>query len=369
MNVSFAVKTVALTLFILTSVVCRQAVAQPAMKVLVAPVIRAPLVEKLPLSGTLVSPKFSALATRIDGYVEKLFVDVGDKVQKGDPLLSLDAKIAKLELQRLKAAREEAEVLYRDAERLAVEARKLVGNQHISQTEYETRLAQAAARNAAVIQLDAQLAIQQEQFDRHTLRAPFEGVIAEKLTETGAWVNNDSAVLRLVQMDPLYLQARVSERYFGRLQKGGQVAFYSGLRSEQSRVAQVDRVVPVSDPSSRTFLIRAVIPNLDGSLVPGMSIKAEFTLSDKQADAVLQVPADAIVRRIDGDTIVWVIRPVEQGKGEQGKVAQPVMVSVGRSESNRVEIRSDQLKPGDSVIVLGNESLRPGQSVSIETAG
>ncbi len=75
------------------------------MKVLVAPVVSAPLIKQLPLSGTIASPQFSALATRVDGYVEKLLVDVGDSVQAGDPLLELDSRLASLERHRSKRGR------------------------------------------------------------------------------------------------------------------------------------------------------------------------------------------------------------------------------------------------------------------------
>ena len=338
--------------------------AAPALKVLVAPVVSAPMVEKLLLSGTTTSPQSSALATRVDGYVEKLLVDVGDRVHAGDPLLEFDARIAGLELQRLTAAAEEADFLYRDAARLAKEAKKLVNNKNISQTEYETRIAQAAASKARTAQLSAQRQVQQEQLQRHTLKAPFTGVIAEKLTETGQWVRADSAAFRLAQMDPLFIEVRVPERYFGRLRVGAGVQLVPGFQADLDISTKIERIVPVSDPDSRTFLARLKIPNPDWSLVPGMAVRAEFSLSDAQTGAVLQVPADALVRRTDGSTLVWVVRPERDAS-----VAQPIAVTVGRSANNHVEINSGQLKAGDPVVILGNESLRAGQPVTIEPAG
>ncbi len=338
--------------------------AAPALKVLVAPVVSAPMVEKLLLSGTTTSPQSSALATRVDGYVEKLLVDVGDRVHAGDPLLELDARIASLELQRLTAAAEEADFLYRDAARLAREAKKLVNAKNISQTEYETRIAQAAASKARTAQLSAQRQVQQEQLQRHTLKAPFTGVIAEKLTETGQWVRADSAAFRLAQMDPLFIEVRVPERYFGRLRVGAGVQLVPGFQADLDISTKIERIVPVSDPDSRTFLARLKIPNPDWSLVPGMAVRAEFSLSDAQTGAVLQVPADALVRRTDGSTLVWAVR-----SEKDTSVAQPIAVTVGRSANNHVEIHSGQLKAGDPVVILGNESLRAGQLVTIEPAG
>lgn len=339
------------------------ATAAPAMKVLVAPVVSAPIVKKLPLSATITSPRSSALATRVDGYVEKLLVDVGDRVQLGDPLLELDARIARLELQRLAAAAAEADFLYRDAARLAREAKELVSSKNISQTEYETRIAQAAANKARTAQLEAQREVQQEQVERHTLKAPFAGVIAEKLTEAGQWARADSAAFRLAQMDPLLVEAHVPERYFGQLRVGTNVRLIPNFQAGLEINAQIERIVPVSDPDSRTFLTRVKIANPDWSLVPGMAVRAEFLLGDAQSAPVLQVPADALVRRTDGTALVWVVRP-----SKDASVAQPVAVTVGRSANRHIEISSDQLKPGDPVVILGNESLRAGQPVSIETS-
>ncbi len=338
-------------------------IAAAEMKVLVAPVVSAPLVKQLPLSGSIASPRFSALAARVDGYVEKLLIDVGDSVQAGDPLLELDPRLARLELQRLAAAKEEADFLYGDAARLAREAKKLAASKNISQTEYETRIAQAAANKARTMQLAAQYAAQQEQLARHTLRAPFAGIIAEKLTEAGQWASAESAAFRLVQIDPLLVEVRVPDRYFGELEVGSAVTLMVSFRSETKITAAIERIVPVGNVDSRTFLARIKIPNADGALAPGMAVRAEFSLGDGQAAAVLQVPVDALVRRTDGSTLVWVVRTERDAR-----VAQPVQVTLGRSAGNRIEVRSDQLKPGDSVVILGNESLRSGQAVTTETA-
>lgn len=334
------------------------------MKVLVAPVIRAPLTETLPLSGTLTSPKFSNLTTRLNGSVEALFVDMGSRVQQGDRLLALDEILARLELERLDGALRQAEILYQDAVRRVNEARELAGNNNISKTEFDARVAQAEADQANVSQLRAQHAVQREQLDRHVLRAPFAGVIAEKLTEVGEWVREDTPVLALAQMDPLFLEVRVPERYTGRLRAGGEVGVSPGKRPGPGYEAVIDKVVPVSDPGTRTFLVRAVIPNENWSLLPGMSVRAELTLAELDMPDVLQVPADAVVRKSDGRSLVWVVR-----NSSNGEIAQPVSLRVGRNAGQQVEIITTELEPGDRVVVLGNESLVPGQALSVESPG
>ncbi len=340
--------------------------AQPAaLKVRVAQVERAPLTETLPLSGTLVSPKASNLSARLSGIVETLYVDAGSRVQEGDALLALDQKLALLELQRLEGALKQAEILFQDAVRRVNEARELTSNNNISRTEFDARVAQADADEASVVQLRAQLAAQQEQLDRHVLKAPFAGVIARKLTEEGEWVNSDAAVLELVQMDPLFLDVRVPERYTGRIQAGGSMAFSTGAQpSQQSQIA-IQSVVPVSDPATRTFLVRAQLANGEWVLQPGMSVKAELALLQPDMPDVLQLSADAVVRKPDGSNLVWVVRPGTKD-GASAEVAQPVPVQLGRSAGSQLEVQSAELAPGDRVVVLGNENLKTGQAVSVQ---
>ena len=332
---------------------------ESAMKVLVAPVVREQLQQTLPLSGTLVSPQLSNLSARVSGTVKTLHVDIGDRVVRGQPLMSLDDTIAKLNLQSTEAARDEAEVLHQNAQRLADEALRLANSNHLSQTELQTRQSQAKAAQARVLQLNVQHSVQAEQLNRHTLHAPFDGVIASKLTETGQWVNDASAVLTLSQMNPLYLEVQVPERFFGQLQQGASVAL-STNRDNGPASARIERIVPVSNPKTRTFLVRAQVANSDWALLPGMSVKAQLPLNTSSAEA-LQVPVDAIVRKANGSHQVWVVR-----NGENSRVAQPVEVAIGRSAGNRVEIRSTGLNTGDLVVILGNEDLKAGQPVAIE---
>ena len=235
------------------SLACAQDKAPPAVKVLVAPVVKAPLQQTLSLSGTLVSPTSSNLAARVSGNIETLHVDIGDRVKSGQALLTLDKKLASLELQRITAARNEAQILHRDAQRLAQEAKRLAESKHLSQTEYQSRQARAEAASANVKQLNARYAVQTEQLQRHTLRAPFAGVIASKLTEPGQWVNEGGAVFTLAQMDPLHLQVQVPERFFGQLQNGAAITLKAGQQQQIIAQVEAERIVPISSPNTRTF--------------------------------------------------------------------------------------------------------------------
>jgi RND family efflux transporter MFP subunit len=197
--------------------------------------------------------------------------------------------------------------------------------------------------------------MQRLRLERHTLRAPFAGVVARKMTEIGQWLAAGSPAFNLAQQDPLRVQARVPERYFGEVGPGTAVRISFDARPGEPIEASVDSLVAVSDLNTRSFLARMDIPNPDLRLAPGMSAQLILVLGDTQAPPALQVPADAIVRRADGTAVVWVVR---------AEAAAPVTVATGRRNEGWVEIFTEDLREGELVVTLGNESLRDGQQVS-----
>lgn len=341
--------------------------AAAQMRVKVTPVVAAPVQQTLQLPGTLVSPRSSALAARVEGHVDSLLVEVGDRVATGQPLLRLDDTIARLELERLEISLAEAELLQRDAQRLAREAEALAGAQSMSQSRYRTQLAQAAIEEAKVRQIRAAIAIQRERVARHGLAAPFAGVVTQRRAERGQWVGAGDSVLQLTATDPLRVELDVPERHHGRVAAGTPVTVLPADAEGDAAIAgTVERVVPAADPVSRNFRVHIALANPDGRLMPGMSARVTVALGDAPgASAIaLQVPADAVERRPDGSARVWVVQ-----RGGDGSVARPVAVRTGRHVGDRVEIVSPDLRPDDLVVVQGNEGLRPDQPVVPDMVG
>ena len=330
------------------------------MKVRVEPVVRAPILEQLPVSGSVISPRASDLAVQESGLVEKILAEEGDTVEAGQVLLELDTELAELELQRLQAMLEEAELLFGEAKRLANEARSLIEDRNISQTEYSARLANEAAEQSRVQQLELQIRAQAVRIDRHHLSAPFAGVISQRHAEEGEWLGANTAAYQLVQTHPLRVIARIPERYYSEVRPGTPAMISVDARPGDVIDAQVDAVVSATDANSRSFRVRIEIPNTDMSLAPGMSAHLELSLGSNNQNAVLQVVADAIVRLPDGSAVVWVSRD---------GVVNPVPVTLGRRNGARVEVISQQLREHDQVVTLGNEALRPGQAVTAESSG
>jgi RND family efflux transporter MFP subunit len=329
------------------------------MQVRVEPVRLAPIVDRLPLSGSVISPRHADVAPQESGLVRRMAVDVGDVVAEGDVLLELDDELLRLELHRLQAALEEARLLSEDAKRLADEGRRLVGERNISRSEYESRLASEAVAEQRRQQLSAEVEMQQTRVRRATVRAPFAGVIGLKMTEEGQWLAAGSPAFNLAQLDPLRVQARIPERFYGEVRPGTLVNMTFDAVPGETVQAAVDSVVAVSDLETRSFTARADIPNTKGRLAPGMSARLEFEVGAESSAPVLQVPADALVRSYDGSIVVWVVRD---------GLALPLAVTAGRRSGRHVEVNAtgagEGLRADDVVVTLGNESLREGQAVT-----
>jgi RND family efflux transporter MFP subunit len=337
------------------AVACLPAQLCAQVQVRVQPVVLAPITEHLPLSGSVLSPRYSDLAAQESGLVVSLNVDTGDRVKQGDVLLQLDGELNRLELQRLLARQEEAQLAYDDARRLADEGRQLINDRNISRSQYETRLANEATQETKLRQLDSQVRMQQVKYQRHKLIAPFSGVIGFRHTELGEWLGAGDSAMQLVQLDPLRVQANVPERYFGEITVGTPVTILVDAHPGKPLHANVENVVMVADSATRSFTARMDIPNTNEKLAPGMSAHLVFELGGAISTPVLQVPADAVVRRSDGGAVIWVVRE---------NVAEPVSVSVGRRNEQQVEVVAGGLAEGDLAVTLGNESLRPGQQVT-----
>lgn len=331
--------------------------AAPVAPVELAPVERRDIVETLRLSGSLTSPYRSSLSPDFEGRLVSLNVDAGDRVKQGDILFKLDDELARLELAQATAAEHEAEADLAEARRRVVEVRKLVTEKTFPESEARS-LEALVMRNLAILERRrAERAYAAATLDRHALKAPFSGVIAERGADLGERVDTDSRVLLLVAIDRLQLDLRVPQQYFQRVNTGTELNLTLDALPGQTIAARVSQVVPVSDPDARTFLVRAQVDNSAASLTPGMSVRAVIRIgTDRQAEVV---PRDALIRYPDGRTIVWVAAV----EGDR-YVVEERQVKTGLTFDGSIEI-IEGLSVGERVVIRGNEALRQGQQVRI----
>ena len=325
--------------------------------VVVTTVTEQVILRQLQVTGSVTSAHNSRLSAATSGQVETLLVDEGSRVIAGDILLTLDPELAELELAAATARVQQGERALSDARRRLQEARELAPLRSIAESVVRDLEAEVAEDESALSQYKAEAGLRAATLARHTVQAPFGGVVAAKLTELGEWVTPGQPVLVLVSTTELRLDFPVAEDYLPTLGDDTVVSYSYGQSDGVSRPGTIATMVPVSDPGDRTFLVRVQPDAEDQGLAPGMSVRAKLRIPTGERGPA--VPRDALLRYPDGRSVVWVI-----DKQDGAFIAREALVRPGLEFNGLVEI-SFGIKVGDSVVVRGNEALRPNQPVQV----
>ncbi len=314
------------------------------------------IVEVVQLDGTVNSLHTAALSVEIAGLVESVLVETGDRVEAGTPLFELDADLERFSVASLEAEHRQAVAARREALRRLDEGRSVGAGQNIPRTEVEARASAVDEAEARVARLSANLERGRARLDRHRLVAPFDGVIIERRAERGEWVSPGEALVRLVDRDNLRLDFPVPQRFYPLLGDEAELRYRVDGAGRDWRDARIATVVPVTDSTSRTFLVRGELTDV-GTVLPGMAIEGRLRLPTGREG--LTVARDAVQRHPDGRTTVWVIDADENRKVSERNV------ELADGFGERVVV-TEGLDEGEEVIVRGNEALERGMTVRVE---
>lgn len=227
-------------------------------------------------TGEFVSPVRSEISARIPGRVARLFVEEGSRIRKGDPLLALETDYTRLNLQKAEADAQRAAAAEQDAARDLDRKKELIAKQSIPQATFDRTQAaydQARAMRASAL---AQASIFRQQLSDSVLRSPLDGVVAEKRTDVGQRLGDNTVALVLVQISPLKLRFRVPEKYLAQVRAGQSVKATVDPYPNESFEGRVTTVGGVIDPATRSFFVETEFPNRDGRLKPGLFARVEM---------------------------------------------------------------------------------------------
>lgn len=323
-------------------------------RVVLGGVERGPMVEEIPLNGTIVALRRAELSVSVEGLVTDLTVDTGERVLAGATLLKLDDELAVLEGKRAQAETREAERRLAEARRVLQEARSTRGGRVIAATEVERRASDVAVAEAVLARTRATEQFQAARIARHTLSAPFAGVVAARHVDIGEWVAPGTAAFALIDTDALRIDFQVPQRAAVLLDKDSTLALES--RDGTSRTLEIATWLPVTDERARTFLLRAK-PPAGSQLSPGMAVKA--TLRLLRAAESLSIPRDALTRHPDGRVTVWV---AETAPDSGAVTVREQRIDLAGTSGDRAYV-ADGLSGDERIVVRGNEGLRPGSRV------
>lgn len=227
-------------------------------------------------TGEFVSPVRSEMSAKIAGRVAKMYVDEGSVVHKGEPLLELETDYVRLNLQKAQADAQRAAAAETDASKDLDRKKELIAKQSVPQATYDRSAAaydQAKAMRASAV---AQVEIYKQQMQDSVLRSPIDGVVAEKRTDVGQRLGDNTVALVVVQTSPLKLRFRVPERNLAQVHVGQTVKATADAYPGEVFQGRVSVVGGVIDSSTRTFQVETSFANADGKLKPGMFARVEM---------------------------------------------------------------------------------------------
>jgi len=358
-----------LRLFMIVGLVCLASGAwaqgRPAV-VKVDEVVQRPLVQTVPVIGRFVARQRGVVSALSRGPVSEVLVEVGDRVKKGDVLVRLDAARiqASLDLERAALSEKEAAATAARgqlalAEQELQRLERLKKSAAFSQANYDDKrknvninISEVAEAEAAAARAQSNLRLAEIDYEYSQIRAPFEGIITERHTESGTYLSIGNPVVTLINDQDLEVEADVPSDRIEGLTPGRVIGVMlpDGSRHE----AVVRAVVPEENAMTRTRPVRFT-PAINGTrrpLAANQSVTVMVPVGEPRD--VVSVAKDGIIARGDGH-VAFV---VADGK------AQPRQVRLGEAVGDRFEVLSG-LAPGDMVVVRGNERLRPGQPVMV----
>ena len=290
---------------------------------------------QLELSTTLEGYEEMSISPSVTGTIEKINVEVGDRVKAGDTLLVMDRN--QLNTTRLTYANLSIEMG-------RVEA--LRESEAISEQTYDqTKLS-----------YDQTMETLRFLEDNTFVKAQYDGVISAKNYEDGELYSGASPILRLTQIDVLKAYINVPETYFPVVDEGMKVNVMSDIYPDRVFPATIEIVYPTVDPASHTFTVKLRIPNASEAIRPGMYVHTVLDLGTTEA---LVVPYQSVLRLIGSNNRYVFV--------DDGGVAKRVFVQPGVRHDQMIEITSEELRPGDMIVTLGQAKLVDGVKLNVVT--
>jgi membrane fusion protein (multidrug efflux system) len=313
----------------------------PATDVAAASVSRRAFTDAIQALGTAQALESIVITPKVADTIRSLRFESGDRVGRGQVLVEMSSVEQQADLAEESAALEAANEELRRAQ-------ELFDRGFASQARLDAVKASADAARARVDANASRAA------DR-TLRAPFAGVIGLRLASPGQYVRPGDRIGTLDDLSEIKLDFDVPETQMSRLINGAPIVAHTAAYPEMSFEGVIANIDSRVDSASRTVRVRALLPNPDERLRPGMLLTVEVQANAREA---LAIPEIAILDRADG---AYVYRVVQ---GEGAPVTELVRIEAGQRSNGMAEVLAG-LNADDRVITEGVQSVRPGQPVRL----
>jgi RND family efflux transporter, MFP subunit len=319
------------------------------------------------LPGRTSAFRVAEVRARVSGIVLKRLFTEGSDVREGQPLYQIDPAPYQAALDSARAALARAEANAASARLLEQRSKQLLADKAISQQDYDNALAALQAGEADIAAAKAAVQTAEINLGYTAVTSPLSGRIGRSHVTEGAYVQAGAATLlaTVQQIDPLYVDLAQSSTEVLRLRR---LLAEGKLHRTDSGDARVQLLLDdgrpyghegslqfsdvTVDPSTSSITLRAIFPNPEGELLPGMFVRAR--LAEGSAPEAILVPQFAVTRNAQGEAVALVVNA--ESKVESRVVKTP------RTVGNQWLV-SEGLAPGEQVIVENLQRIRPGSAV------
>lgn len=300
------------------------------------------------VSGTVVSRNNSQIAAEVSGRLVSI-AELGTLVRTGDIIATIDDRQLKIQQQQDVAEIEnaQAKLVFLQSE---VKRKQILAKINLSAiTDLDRDISERDIARGELIVAKTHLAQTKQNLDFTQLKAPFNGLIVERLSNQGEYVKDGTAIIRMVETENIEASVFAPLTAYRYLQQSKSLAIESPLGTG---VATIKNLIPVADSRSHLMEVRLDMSTFDWPI--GLNIKVAIAYGESQK--VLAVPRDALVLRRQGSSV---FRVNEENNAEQ------VPIEIGMGAGQMVEIIGD-IKAGDNIVIRGAERLQTGQAVQIK---
>jgi len=343
----------------------------PAASVTVAPAEQKMLVDWDEFTGRVAATDFVEVRSRISGHIEEVHFKSGQMVKKGDVLFLIDPRWAKADVAKAEADLAQAKVRFENAQREAGRTKQLLETKAISIEESESRNARSNEAQAALVAAQAALNTAKLDLEMTEVRSPIDGQVSRELVSVGNYVSGIAGAATLlttvVSIDPIYVYADVDENSYLRISnlmregklardKNGKTPVEVQLGDTEgfSLHGFIESFDNKLDPNTGSIIMRALVPNADGRILPGLFARVRLPASAEYPAVLISEQAIGtdqnqkyVLTLSSSNTAEY--RPIKLGPQHDGK-----------------RVIREGLKPGEDVIVAsgGMARVRPGMPVS-----
>jgi len=327
----------------------------PAVTVSVNSVTQESNTLSLTVSGKIEAVNSANLSTRMTGYVDKIYVNVGDKVRKGQQLISIGNAELSAKSAQVNAGITEATAAYNNAEKDYNRFTALFKENSASQKELDDI---TANYNMAKARLEAAKQMKNEvnaQFSYVNIRAPFSGTVTNKFIKVGDMAKPGVSLLEVESPDKFQVLAMVPESEILQIQENSEVGVVLKSLGESVK----GKVVEVSTSAKNTggqYMVKVILEKTDATVMSGMYATVRFPIESNESSQAVMLPIEALVT--NGQlTGVYTV--------SQSNTALLRWLRLGRTIGDKVEVLSG-MSLDEQYIVSAEGRLYNGAKISIK---